>query len=71
VSLGRPVIFKQDRPGRIDKITGKEKIFRLYKFRTMKELRDTRGEYLSDEMRLTRFGKFLRSSSSLDPVRCW
>jgi lipopolysaccharide/colanic/teichoic acid biosynthesis glycosyltransferase len=63
VSLGRPVIFKQDRPGRIDKITGKEKIFRLYKFRTMKELRDTRGEYLSDEMRLTRFGKFLRSSS--------
>ena len=55
--LGSPIIFKQKRPGL------NEKIFTLYKFRTMTDERDKFGELLSDEIRLTKFGKFLRSSS--------
>lgn len=55
--LGRPVIFKQKRPGL------NEKIFTLYKFRTMTDRRDVKGELLPDEVRLTRFGKRLRSTS--------
>ena len=55
--LGLPVIFSQARPG----LNGK--IFRLYKFRTMRTLRDASGNLLPDEQRLTRFGRFLRSSS--------
>ena len=55
--LGSPVIFKQERPGK------NEKIFVMYKFRTMTNVRDEAGELLSDEVRLTKFGKFLRSSS--------
>jgi len=63
IKLGSPVLFKQDRPGKIDKKTGKEKIFRLYKFRTMTDERDSSGELLPDEKRLTSFGKWLRRSS--------
>ncbi len=55
--LGSPVIFKQKRPGL------NEKIFTLYKFRTMTDERDKFGELLPDSERLTRFGKFLRSTS--------
>lgn len=55
--LGKPVIFAQLRPG-LD-----EKIFKMYKFRTMTDERDANGTLLSDEKRLTPFGKFLRSSS--------
>ena len=55
--LGSPVLFTQERPGR------KEKIFKLYKFRTMTDARDEKGELLPDEVRLTRFGKILRSTS--------
>jgi len=55
--LGWPVIFSQARPG----LHGR--IFKLYKFRSMRELRDTNGNLLPDELRLTRFGRFLRSSS--------
>ncbi len=55
--LGSPVIFKQKRPGL------NEEIFTLYKFRTMIDERDENGELLTDELRLTRFGKFLRSTS--------
>lgn len=55
--LGFPGIFKQERPGK------NEKIFKLYKFRTMTSERDENGELLSDEERLTKFGKFLRSTS--------
>ena len=55
--LGSPVIFKQKRPGL------NEKIFTLYKFRTMTDKRDKNGELLADEIRLTRFGKLLRSTS--------
>ncbi len=61
--LGSPILFKQERPGRIDKKTGEEKIFTLYKFRTMTDERDENGELLPDEIRLTKFGKFLRSTS--------
>ena len=57
VKLGSPVLFKQERPGR------HEKIFTLCKFRTMTDKRDENGELLPDEMRLTRFGKLLRSTS--------
>ena len=55
--LGSPVLFTQDRPGK------DEKIFKLYKFRTMTDERDESGELLPDEDRLTSFGKLLRSTS--------
>ena len=55
--LGSPVLFRQERPGK------DEKIFTLYKFRTMTDERDKDGELLSDEERLTGFGKWLRSTS--------
>ena len=61
--LGSPVLFKQERPGKINKKTGEEKIFTLYKLRTMTDERDENGELLPDEIRLTKFGKFLRSTS--------
>ncbi len=57
IKLGSPVIFKQKRPGL------NEEIFCMYKFRTMTDERDENGELLSDEMRLTKFGKLLRSTS--------
>lgn len=57
VNLGSPVLFTQDRPGK------DEKIFKLYKFRTMTDARDENGELLPDEKRLTKFGKWLRSTS--------
>ena len=57
VKLGSPVIFKQERPG----LNGK--IFTLYKFRTMTDERDSEGNLLPDEQRLTAFGKALRSTS--------
>lgn len=55
--LGSPVLFKQERPGK------DEKIFTLMKFRTMTDERDENGELLPDEIRLTKFGQFLRSTS--------
>jgi len=55
--LGSPVIFKQPRPGK------DEKIFTLYKFRTMTDERDEDGNLLPDDIRLTKFGKLLRSTS--------
>lgn len=57
IKLGSPVIFRQKRPGL------NEKIFTLYKFRTMTDERDENAELLPDEQRLTGFGKFLRSTS--------
>lgn len=63
VKLGSPVIFKQERPGKIDPKTGKETIFCLYKFRTMNDEKDANGELLPDEDRLTPFGLWLRKSS--------
>lgn len=63
IKLGSPVIFAQERPEIIDSKTGKEKIFKLYKFHTMTDEKDENGELLPDEVRLTKFGKFLRSTS--------
>lgn len=63
IKLGSPVLFKQERPGKIDPKTGKEKIFCLYKFRTMTDVRDENGELLPDRERLTPFGSWLRKSS--------
>ena len=57
IKLGSPVIFKQKRPGK------DEKIFTLYKFRTMTDEKDENGKLLPDSQRLTKFGKFLRSTS--------
>lgn len=57
VKLGSPIIFKQRRLGL------NEKIFTLYKFRTMTDARDEKGELLPDEIRLTTFGKLLRGTS--------
>lgn len=59
---GNP-FFTQLRPGTIDPKTGKERIFRLIKFRSMTCERDAQGNLLSDEIRLTNYGKFLRSTS--------
>jgi carbamoyl-phosphate synthase large subunit len=55
--LGSPVLFRQKRPGL------NEKVFMMYKFRTMTDSRDERGELLPDSVRLTKFGRFLRSTS--------
>lgn len=57
IKLGSPVLFKQERPGL------NEKIFTLYKFRTMTDKRDENGVLLPDSVRLTKFGKFLRKTS--------
>ena len=65
VKLGSPVIFRQERPGR------NEKIFRLYKFRSMTDERDEQGNLLPDEVRLTRFGKLLRSTSLDELPELW
>ena len=57
IKLGSPILFKQERPGK------NEKIFNLYKFRSMTDKRDENGNLLPDEVRLTKFGKTLRSTS--------
>lgn len=57
IKLGSPVLFKQDRPGK------DEKIFKLYKFRTMTDERNANGELLPDDKRLTAFGSWLRRTS--------
>lgn len=57
IKLGSPVLFKQERPGK------NEKIFKMYKFRTMTDEKDEDGNLLPDEIRLTKFGKVLRSTS--------
>lgn len=63
--LGSPVLFHQDRPGRDGKI------FRLYKFRSMTDERNAQGELLPDEIRLTKFGKLLRSTSLDELPELW
>ena len=57
IKLGSPVIFRQARPGK------DEKIFKLYKFRTMTDEKDANGNLLPDDIRLTKFGRLLRSTS--------
>ncbi|WP_295764195.1 sugar transferase [uncultured Oscillibacter sp.] len=65
VKLGSPVVFCQERPGK------DEKIFKLYKFRSMTDARDGDGRSLPDEVRLTRFGKLLRSTSLDELLELW
>lgn len=65
VKLGSPVIFKQERPGL------NEKIFTLKKFRTMTDERDAEGNLLPDSKRLTKFGRFLRSTSLDELPELW
>lgn len=65
VKLGSPVFFAQERPGRHGKI------FRMYKFRTMTDARDEKGELLADEERLTDFGRMLRSTSLDELPELW
>lgn len=62
VKLGSPVLFKQVRPGKKDE-NGQERLFTLYKFRTMTDEKDADGILLPDEIRLTKFGAWLRSTS--------
>ena len=65
INLGSPVIFSQERPGK------DEKIFKLYKFRTMTDERDANGKLLTDGERLTKFGKFLRAASLDELPEAW
>lgn len=64
-NLGSPVFFTQDRPGK------DEKIFKMYKFRTMLDSKGKNGELLSDAERLTRFGKILRATSLDEIPEIW
>lgn len=63
IKMGKPVLFKQPRPGIIDSKTHRESIFYMYKFRTMTNETDEKGNLLPDEQRLPRFGKLLRATS--------
>lgn len=65
VKLGSPIIFNQDRPGK------NEKIFKMYKFRTMTDERDENGNLLPDSVRLTKFGKILRATSLDELPELW
>ena len=65
VKLGSPIFFSQERPGL------HEKIFRMYKFRTMTDARDAKGELLPDEERLTDFGRMLRATSLDELPELW
>ena len=65
VKLGGPAIFTQDRPGL------NEKVFKLYKFRSMTNERDENGDLLPDEVRLTKFGKILRKTSLDELPEFW
>lgn len=65
VKLGSPALFTQERPGK------NEKIFKMYKFRSMTDARDENGNLLPDEVRLTRFGKKLRATSLDELPELW
>lgn len=65
VNMGAPILFRQERPGK------DEKIFELYKFRSMSDKRDENGNLLSDEERLGKFGKLLRSTSLDELPELW
>lgn len=65
LKLGKPIVFQQDRPG----LNGKN--FKLYKFRTMTDEKDTNGKLLPDGIRLTKFGSFLRATSLDELPELW
>lgn len=64
-ALGRTVLFVQERPGR------DARAFKIYKFRTMRDLRDSEGKSLPDEERITGFGRFLRATSLDELPELW
>lgn len=70
-AMGGNPFFTQSRPGKMDKKTGQEKIFKLVKFRTMSNKRDKEGNLLPDEMRLNKYGKILRSTSLDELPELW
>ncbi len=65
IKLGKPVLFSQERPGRYGEI------FKMYKFRSMTDARDAKGALLSDEERLTEFGRLLRATSLDELPELW
>jgi lipopolysaccharide/colanic/teichoic acid biosynthesis glycosyltransferase len=65
INLGTPILFRQLRPGR------NGRLFVIYKFRTMRDARDAAGQLLPDDQRLTRFGKFLRTTSLDELPELW
>lgn len=70
IKLGSPIVFKQIRPGKKDK-NGKEKLFILYKFRSMTNGKDKNGKLLPDDVRLTMFGRRLRDTSLDELPELW
>lgn len=70
-AMGGNPFFTQLRPGKIDKRTGKERIFKLVKFRSMSNKRDRNGNLLPDDVRLNRYGRILRSTSLDELPELW
>ncbi len=71
IAMGGNPFFTQLRPGKINKRTGKEKIFKLVKFRTMSNKKDKDGNLLPDEQRLNKYGRILRSTSLDELPELW
>ena len=71
IKMGSPILFCQERPGKIDPKTGKEKLFKLYKFRSMTNAKDENGDLLPAAERLTKFGRVLRATSLDELPEAW
>lgn len=71
IAMGGNPFFTQARPGKIDRKTGKEKIFKLVKFRTMSNKKDKDGNLLPDNVRLNKYGRMLRSTSLDELPELW